>query len=276
MSFFVLILWPRFWKTAVPSHRCACPAVLLAAIVSMLSPDIGTATIRHVLGGGATIPTSPGPTPLQPNRDACWSELPNLNGEIVVSELFPEYALATRVANDFVFDEARTITKVRWWGGYYDNTAPCDPGATPTGFHLFFYTYEGCDPLDFPYGHWEPILEISVPGSAGETAVGCQSEWGWPLYRYEAQVDVPVPGGTRYWFVAQMEIHTYPPIWGRLSAGTVTGCESLFGSHTLEGWFWDPVSYFFGHSLDVSQEFECETIVPVKESSWGRIKSSFR
>lgn len=211
----------------------------------------------------------PGGDPLPPNPDMCWSEPPDLQGYLVSSEVIGEFGLETETANDFVLDGDGTITVVRWWGGYWTCADSCDPGMSAPGFYLRFYEDDDCLPT--VYGAY---AEFFVEGSAGETYIGCQ-EGLRPLYRYEAEVNVPIIGGVRCWLSAQMASHGYPPQWGRLAAGEVTGCESAFRGGLLVPW-WYPISDVFGVALDLSQEFECETPVAVEECSWGRTKGLYR
>ncbi len=217
----------------------------------------------------------PGGVPLPPNRDVCWSEPPDLEGILASSEVIGEHGLETQAANDFVFEVDRTIQRVRWWGGYYSNIVACDPGMVAPGFHLRFYTYERepCRP-DEPGD--DPYTEYFVQGPAGETLVGCIGDV-YPLYRYETDVVLPIAGGVRYWFSAQMANHDYPPQWGRLAAGTITGCESVVGPNGwLEQPWWQHPSEVFGFPVDFSQEFECDTPVPVQQTSWGKVRALYR
>lgn len=212
----------------------------------------------------------PSIAPSLPNPNVCWSEPPDLEGWILTSEVIGDFGLESEVANDFVLDEASTIVRARWWGGYYGNTNPCDPGMAAPGFRLRFYEdLEDCLPTP---GY--PLAEFVVEGTANETYVGCQQE-EFPLFAYEAELNLPVTGGVRVWFSVQIADHGYPPQWGRLATVEISGCESAFRA----GWWWwgwDPVGQVIGYSTDFSQEFDCETAVAVEECSWGRIKRLYR
>jgi hypothetical protein len=216
----------------------------------------------------------PGGAPLPPSRDVCWSEPPDLEGLIVSSEVIAMYGIETQAANDFVFDVDQTIRKARWWGGYYSNIQACDPGMVAPGFYLRFYNIEEepCrpnDPGDDPY------TEYFVQGPAGETLVGCVGDL-YPLYRYEADLILPVTGGVRYWFSAQMADHGFQPQWGRLTAPTITGCESVAGPGIFDTPWWWTATEMIGFPVDFSQEFECESPVLVEPTSWGRVRALYR
>ncbi len=215
----------------------------------------------------------PGGAPLPPNRDVCWSEPPDLDGYLVASDYVPGWGLEVEVANDFAFEADRTIGRVRWWGGYYQTPVPCEAGLVATGFNLRFYDSANCLPDPPYYGY--PIAEFIIVGNAGETSVGCQQGL-YPLFRYEADVNLSVVGGEVYWFGAQLAANEGPSLWGRLAASTVTGCESAFGVNQLQYWDWMHLSDVLGFALDVSQEFECDAPVAVQQSSWGRIRALYR
>jgi hypothetical protein len=196
----------------------------------------------------------PGGAPLPPNRDVCWSEEPEPNGLLLASDQILTLGVESEIANDVTLDENRTITRVRWWGGYYNTIMPCGPGIAPPGLYLRFYENPGCLPLQFP--HDNPYAEFVISGPAGEAFVCCQQETSFPLYRYETDVSVTVIGSVRCWFGVQMADHPFPPQWGRLTAGTVTGCESVIWVNTI-GWpEWDPMTWVLGFPADVSQEFD--------------------
>jgi hypothetical protein len=209
--------------------------------------------------------------PLPPNPDACWSEPPDLEGYLITSEVLYDFGVWSETADDFFLEDNGAITRVRWWGGYYNTVVPCDPGMTPSGFYLRFYLSndDDCLPATLP---GDTYVEVLVGGMAGEASIGCQVS-GNPLYRYETPVDVPLFGATRYWFSAQVADHDFPPQWGRLTAGAVIGCEGVFSS-----WypFWMPLGDVAGIPLDLSQEFECDEPVAVQDRSWGAIKRLYR
>ncbi len=221
-----------------------------------------------------TFPSGPSGAYLQESRDVCWSEPPDPLGLLIGSWTANQETSYEGVANDFLIGEDRIIRRVRWWGGYYYNDVPCEPGPAPIGFYLRIYLEADC--LPSPPSYYHPVAEYFVEGAAGETFIGCQSEL-YPLYRYEADIDFHALGGVRYFLCVQMVVSEFgPPIWGRLAAASVTGCEcAIFTNAYLEDWCL-PISDIYGVSMDASQEFECDTPVAVQRSSWGRIRALFR
>jgi hypothetical protein len=176
-----------------------------------------------------------------------WSEPPDLNGVIGTSEQI-EPDLETEIVNDFVPTEA-IITRVTWWGGYYNNSLPCESGIQTPGFILRFYEDADCD------APCPPLAELLVTDFS-EEYLGCQNEQ-YPLYKWSAAVELPVIAGNTYWFSSQMINHPFPPQAGRLASLGIVNCASLFWVN----WFdvppcqWTPCSEVFGVPYDASQEF---------------------
>jgi len=236
----------------------------------------------------ATIPVRPAgamaPTEFRPGtghhgalpsgRDACWSEPPDLEGLIGTSEQILMYGLESEIANDFVVGRTTTITKAAFWGGI-PHDYPCDPGFEYRCHNLRFYNDTGCapdgQPDHTPGGPQSEYLGVDCH----QELVVCVSGV-YPIYSYWASVSVPVTGGTRYWFGAQMCDHPYPPSWGRLSSAGVVGCESVFWSPYFGFPEWTPCGDAFGLAFDASQEFECEETTAAATTSWGAIKGLYR
>ena len=241
----------------------------------------------------------------QGNPRAMWSEPPDLDGLIGSSEIIGAYGLETELANDFVPTEP-TITHVTWWGGYYNNTDPCEPGDLTTGFNLRFFEDADCVPGQI-------VADLSVSDFTVEM-VWCQASF-YPEYEYGADVSVAVLPGNRYWFCAQMQDHAYPPQWGRLEATRVTDCTSQWRSAFWGEPDWIGACSIIFENCDFSQEFEgdhseaccfadahCEYLLtsacrgadgdpqgpgtgcdpnpcaptPVQQTHWGSVRSLFR
>ncbi len=240
-----------------------------------------------------------------------WSEPPDLNGLIGSSEQILAFGLETELANDFTSDGSGVGHAV-WWGGFWNNTTPCQSGITTPGFNLRFYEDAGCVPGTL-------IADIHLgQGQFIEQSVGCQQGF-YPLFKWEGDVNVATVGGDLYWFGAQMADHPFPPQAGRLAAMVITGCDTVFKSAYFSYPDWTPAIDVFGVAFDASQELwqgipppdsgaccigeecrivgsevECQSLggqfqgyftdcdpnpctgVPARSSSWGQIKESFR
>jgi hypothetical protein len=207
------------------------------------------------------------PRPLQSGRDVCFSMPPDLNDYLASSEIIGEYEVETRLANAFSFPNDETICLARWWGGYYSHLNGCSENAVDT-FHLYFYQDLGCLPTGEPFSSFLVTPAI--------TYVDCQSP-DYPIYQYEASIELSLRADVTYWFVAQAADHEYPPQWGRLGSADDGPCAY--------GAFWGPYFGFpeWGIACDLaicvnpSAEFECACHpVPVLEGTWGGIKSLYR
>jgi len=198
------------------------------------------------------------------DRDVCWSEPPLISRLGGSSEIISMYGVESKVANDFVVAEPFHITRVRWWGNYYQYS----PGY-PMGFpiNLQFYT----DAAGIP-----GTLLFEFPCVDGHDVL--IHDFGADLiFEQWADVNGPCMGVGTYWFVAQCCDHPFPPQYARVAAQVVTGATSMFWSPFFGYPEWTPTDVIWGEAWDASQEFECEPCDPtaVSPSSWGRIRALY-
>jgi hypothetical protein len=212
----------------------------------------------HPSSGGVEVPAG---------KAGCWSEPPDLNGMVISSEEISAFGLVSEVANDSV-PPCANLNRVVWWGGYWNNTTPCEPGIETPGFNIRLYADAASVPGDL-------IAELTVvPGGFTEEKIGCQSE-GIPLYRWSAEVSLEVVPDVPIWFSVQMLEHSFTPQWGRLAAGAVTGAPTMFRSDYFEVSDWTSASAVFDTEFEASQEFDCcET--PARTTTWGAVKALYR
>ncbi len=171
--------------------------------------------------------------------DSTWMDPPNLNGLIASSELIGADGVETEVANDFVVGEELDLGRIEWWGGYFNYT-PGNPHVQ--GFNIVLY--------DDSEGKPNSVIAEWLLPSVTETFVGNQG--AFPLYSYAADVDVPLEPDQRYWLSVQADDHVYPPQWGRLAAGAVTGLDSQFRSDYFGFPQWTSCQTVFGQPYDAS------------------------
>ena len=235
-----------------------------------------------------------------------WSEPPDLNGLIASSEQILQLGLETEIANDFT--PLGEIASSTWWGGFYNNSTPCSPGMTTPGFNIRFYEDAGCFPGTI-------IADESIT-SFQEESVGCQAGFYPMYRYFADNACALVQAGGLYWFGVQMKDHPFPPQAGRLASMGVVGCDTVFKSAYFGYPDWTPAIDVFGVAFDASQEFQyglcisdgaccigdqCEytgyydcmehggdwqgfvtcspnpcQATPVKATSWGRIKATYR
>jgi hypothetical protein len=271
--------------------------MLIAIATSVAGVVLAEAPVAFHPGTGV-------PNPGQGDSRAMWSEPPDLNGLLGSSEQILQLGLETELANDFIPTET-TVTHATWWGGYFNNTTPCEPGIPTPGFNLEFFETDDCLPGQI-------IASISTTDFT-EESVGCQSD-SYPLYKWGAYVAVDVVPGNRYWFCAQVADHAFPPQGGRLASVNVVGCDGAFrGAYFGYPDWTDWCDYWV--CPDFSQEFEgdhseaccfadghCEFILtgacaanggiaqgpgsvcdpnpcqptPTKATTWGRIRLEYR
>ncbi len=204
------------------------------------------------------------PNVLQRDGRAMWSEPPDLNGLLGSSEQILQFGLETEIANDFV-PTLPLITHATWWGGYWNNSAPCDPGIPTPGFNLEFFEDASCVPGAL-------IANISAIDFTEEFLV-CQQGY-YPMYEWSSDVTVSVTPGDRYWFCPQLKDHPFPPQCGRLSTESIRGCDSMFRSVYFSHPDWTPACD--PDCYDFSQEFEGSEATPARVTTWGQIKALAR
>ncbi len=176
-------------------------------------------------------------------RNVLWSDPPDLWGLIGSSEQILQFGLETEIANDFILSDS-LVTRVTFWGGYYNNSVACDPGIPTPGFNFEFFEDANCRPGE--------LIASFVVTDYREEFVGCQGGW-YPVYEWSVPVELTFVPGVRYWFCAQFRDHGFPPQAGRLAAVSVKECDSMFRS----AYFGYP-DWTFGDdgvAYDASQEF---------------------
>ena len=138
-----------------------------------------------------TLP-GPGGSPMGIDRTVLWLDTPDCLAAIASSEVIGAFALESEIANDFMLEEAATIEKVTWWGGYwnyYDHTQ----FPTGSGFNLRYYYDAGCLP------EVTPFLEFLLPGDdCCETLTDCPEDDDH-IFVYEYCHSLPLEPGL-YWF----------------------------------------------------------------------------
>jgi len=225
---------------------------VIAASAMAVNPSL-------MAGGG-------GPPNVLPDDRQCWSEPADLNGLIASSEQILTYGIETECANDFYYPYDTVVYLARWWGGYWNNSVACDPGFYTALANVRFYDDGGCVPAN--------VIAEYLNVSCHETSIGCQQAY-YPMFSYYVDVSVSINANMLYWFGAQIADHPFPPQAGRLAAGAVTNCDTVFKSAYFAYPDWTPAIDVFGQAFDCSQEFECG-IVPTHETTWGAVKALFR
>jgi len=221
------------------SLRIGCLCLGLCLMFLLLCPVPATGTPDRPTLGPAHRGSGP-PTVLPGARDAWWDEPPDLNGLAMTSEIISEFRYESETANDFYSSASVTILEAVWWGEYYSGGEP-----DVSAFNLRFY-----DDSDGTPGS----LIAEYLESSQVDAIYIGQGIGGPIYEYHAPVSVDIGVGS-YWFSVQACDHVFPPQWGRLAAGQVTGYESVSRSRFLGFPDWTASSQVFGEPLDASQRF---------------------
>ncbi len=228
------------------SLRTGCLCLGLCLIFVMLCPAVGIAGLPTL---GTTHRGSGPPAVLLGDRDGWWDEPPDFNGEVLDSEIIGVFGLETEVANDFYSTSPTTIFEAVWWGEYYNNDGT---GPNVSAFNLRFYDDAGGVPSSIVAEYLE-----SVPMDTFTVGQGTEG----PVYEYHAAVSANIGAGT-YWFSVQACDHVFPPQWGRVAAGQVTGHQATFRSEYFSFPDWTRSVEVFGVALDASQRFYAAPPIP--------------
>ncbi len=242
------------------SHVRLLVAIAATSCVWIMIPDgIG-------LGADEPVPFSPRsgePRGLPGSRAVAWSQPPDLNGYKVSSEIIGEFALESRIIDDFQLPSSTTITGVSFWGGYYNwNGEEPDPR-----FNLRLYADQTCFPGDVQanYLHLDP--ERTFVGYDG---------FGFPTYKYDAQTSFPVLANTIYWCMFQADDHVFPPQWGVQQALEEQQCPSMY-CMIFDLCYWTETSQYVGEPWDASFELTVpDEPTRVERTTFGKIRATFR
>lgn len=219
-------------------------SLCLGVVLLLLSPGANAA--RAPMLGPPDHASEP-PAVLPGDRDGWWDEPPDLNGLAMTSEIISVYSLESEIANDFYSSSPTTIFETVWWGEYFNGQGEPNVSA----FNLRFYEDGGGVPGSLVAEYLETIPTETIALGQGQDG---------PIYEYHAFVMVDVGEGP-YWFSAQACDHEFPPQWGRLATGEVTGNQAMFRSAYLGYPDWTSSEDVCGTALDMSQRFY--TIPPV-------------
>jgi hypothetical protein len=236
-----------------------------------------TALVLCAVRAGATNPEifhegSGDGVPAQGGRDVLWSQPGVVDGDKISSEIIDDFGLTSEVAGDFVLacDGTATITMVTWWGGQWGWFLG-DPICTV--FNIVLYDDDPSPDICAPAG--DPIASF-VDAIPSQTDLGYDPESYNTNFRYDLPVTIELPGGIRYWIVAQAANHAFPGQWGRMEAAEPQGCDPYFRSPFFSYPDWTPVSEFTTYT-DASVELTgyCGG-VPTSPTTWGAIRGLYR
>jgi hypothetical protein len=194
--------------------------------------------------------------------EVVWSQPPDPHGLKCSSELIEIFGLDTRIADDFSLDRETTITKIVFWGGYY-NWSGEDPDPP---FNVVLYGAGDCEPMD--------VLATYTCVRTERSFVG-YDDYGCPTYAYGAATEFPASANTTCWLVVQACDHPYPPQWGRQHSTDELLCEAQW--YAVWNWpVWEDMSDIFGVPWGASFELRDDPPTPTRSTTWGRVRAAFR
>jgi len=192
-----------------------------------------------------------------------WSQFPTGSpfGSQYFTDLYPEFDAG--VADDFEFAETTTITRIRWWGGYWNGSQPY-----PIDTSVLIYLY-----LDDGTGHAPTLPQHSTaiqtwiipPGNYDEVLDGSY---------YRCEFDFPsgvvFDPGVKYWFEIRKSF-AYTPYglygWVESAPGLLAPSVQGFDGLGIPWW----------RVRDAGSAFELTWVPPttLDRSTWAEIKTIF-
>ncbi len=207
-------------------------------------------------GGGSTWQGSD-------DEDIYWSQLPtgSAMGSQYFPDLYPEYDAG--VADDFEFLSTKTISDIRWWGGYWNTIQPL-PIDSPVEIYLYLDDGSGNAPT-LPQ-HTSAIRSWMIPaGWYTEVADGAdyRCEFGFPAH-------VTFEPGVKYWLEIR-KVYEFDP-YGQY--GWIQS-EPVSLSPCVEGFDGLGIIWWTAQTTDAAFELIWADQLELEISTWAEIKTIF-
>jgi len=234
-------------------------ALALVAVATAAWGDLET----HSVGGG-----NPQGPAWEPAKDALikWSQLPDLEGNALASQLATDYPFDARAADDFECVDGTPIVGVEWWGDYWN------PGEPPYAdyFVIRFYSDVPGPPFSRPGDllYEEDCLVYSEDPTGG-------------LYHYEQDLTLPFEqeAGEIYWISIQA-VHLFftGSQWGWLEClpEHYWNDEAVMVFPELGVPEWTTASLVLGEYAELAFVLYGEVFSPVESTTWTSVKAMFR
>ena len=191
-----------------------------------------------------------------------WTQLPT--GNAMGSQNFTdEPTYDAGVADDCEFAVSTTINRIRWWGGYWNGTAPL-PIDSPMEVYLYLDDGTGNAPT-LPQ-HTSAITSWMIPvGEYTQVADGAN---------YRCEFDFPewvvFDPGVKYWFEIRIAMPFTPQgQYGWIQSEPVALSPCVQGFDGLGIVWWTP------GTTDAAFELVFDDEIALQRSTWADIKTIF-
>ena len=191
-----------------------------------------------------------------------WTQLPT--GSAMGSQNFTdEPTYDAGVADDFEFAVSTTINRIRWWGGYWNGTAPL-PIDSPMEVYLYLDDGTGNAPT-LPQ-HSSAIASWMIPvGAYTQVADGAN---------YRCEFDFPTwvvfDAGQKYWFEARIAM----PFTPQGQYGWIQS-EPVSLSPCVQGFDGLGIAWWTAGTTDAAFELVFDDAIALERSTWADIKTIF-
>jgi hypothetical protein len=198
-----------------------------------------------------------------------------------------------RSADDFVACDQQ-IVRLHFWGAYdleaFDCLSGVPIGDPVSGFNVYFVLDETTGAPPLCTDGTQTSLGTTAASFTGITAfveefLECNSDGNQAMHEYCLELPAPVTltAGEKYWVIIQADnwdsggstgTESRRWLWGR-NENLGLGCEMSIIADAIGIPGWTPLSGIGALPSDGEFEILTEAIVPIEESTWGQIKSTY-
>jgi hypothetical protein len=186
------------------------------------------------------------------------------SGSKLTSETDTSIPFYSVVADDFIASGS-VVTTVTIYGGSWPSG-----GFFPSTFEIRFYSDLSCLPDVV-------VVAVYVTTAMVTTTFDRTDTDGLPIYKNVITLPTPFYAvvGQQWWCSVRAGDHLIGDQWGVDVSAPLTGCDAAFQSVLLGYPNWTPQS-LVPEERDVRMEIGYETPLPVRETSWSRIRGMYR
>lgn len=195
-----------------------------------------------------------------------WAQLPDAGGGLLASQYAADYPFDARSADDFACVDGAPITRIEWWGDYWN------PGEPP--YADYFVIRFFADVPGPPFSHPGEVLYE-------EDCLVYSEDPDGDAYHYaqDLPIEFEQQAGETYWISIQA-VHAFftGGQWGWLEClpEYYWNDEAVMVFPELGVPDWTRASLVTGEYAELSFVLYGEVMNPVEAASWSSVKAMFR
>ncbi len=203
-----------------------------------------------------------------------WTQLPDLDGYVLMSQDMYDQAIYAECADDFYCDDGSPIVGIEWWGAYW-NYSVLPPYAEY--FIIRFYDDVPAPPFSHPGNivYEEPCYVYTEEPDPNEFHFHYYQDLGMPFDQVE---------DTIYWVsIVAVYAWFYPDSggggqwgWAECLPEYYWNDEMCFFSPYFGYYEWTPATEVYGVHREMAFVLYADVMNPVEATTWGQVKAMFR